>query len=439
MPRRSPGRSASSSRRSAPVVCVFDDLHWAEPTFLDLVEHLADWSRDAPILLVCIARPELLDRRPTWAGGSSTRRRSSSSRSTADETDELIERLLGDAALDERCARGSARRPRGIRSSSSRCWRWSPSRRTATSSCRRRSRRCWRRASTSSTPAERDVLERGAVEGNVFHRGGVEALAPEEPDVPTSLMALVRKELVRPDRAQLPGDDAFRFRHLLIRDAAYDGAAEGRARGAARALRRLARDARHRARRVRRDPRLPPRAGASLPRRARAPREETDELAGAPRSGSLPRRSAPLSATTSLPRSFSTNAPSLWFRTARRARMAAATHPFAYSLRRSRRSSSRGGRTRRGARQDGDRPRELRVWLARSGRASHRIAPPTRRPLAEERSRSSKPLTTTRVWPLPGHSSQASSSGAPWRRRRSPQTARSSTPSARATSCCSKK
>ena len=71
-------------------------------------------------------------------------------------------------------------------------------------------------------PSERGVLERGAVEGKIFHRGGVEALAPDEPDVPTKLMALVRKELVRPDRTQLPGDDAFRFRHLLIRDAAYD-------------------------------------------------------------------------------------------------------------------------------------------------------------------------------------------------------------------------
>ena len=72
-------------------------------------------------------------------------------------------------------------------------------------------------------PSERGVLERGSVEGKIFHRGGVEALAPDERDVPTKLMALVRKELVRPDRTQLPGDDAFRFRHLLIRDAAYDG------------------------------------------------------------------------------------------------------------------------------------------------------------------------------------------------------------------------
>ena len=52
-----------------PVVLVFDDIHWGETTFLDLIEHVADLSRDAPILLLCMARPDLLDRRPGWAGG----------------------------------------------------------------------------------------------------------------------------------------------------------------------------------------------------------------------------------------------------------------------------------------------------------------------------------------------------------------------------------
>ena len=70
--------------------------------------------------------------------------------------------------------------------------------------------------------AERRVLERGSVEGEIFHRGAVQALAPEETQVTTRLAALVRHELIRPDRAQLAGDDGYRFRHLLIRDAAYD-------------------------------------------------------------------------------------------------------------------------------------------------------------------------------------------------------------------------
>src|SRR4029079_1562422 len=72
---------------------------------------------------------------------------------------------------------------------------------------------------------ERVVVDRGAVEGQVFHRGAVTALTPATPqvDVPGQLLSLVRKEVVRPDRTVIPGDDAFRFRHLLIRDTAYEG------------------------------------------------------------------------------------------------------------------------------------------------------------------------------------------------------------------------
>ena len=55
--------------RERPLVVVFDDIHWAEPTMLDLIEHLADWTRDAAVLLVCVARPELLEIRSGWGGG----------------------------------------------------------------------------------------------------------------------------------------------------------------------------------------------------------------------------------------------------------------------------------------------------------------------------------------------------------------------------------
>ena len=66
------------------------------------------------------------------------------------------------------------------------------------------------------------MLERGAVEGEVFHRGAVQALAPEETQVTPRLAALVRRQLIRPDQAQFAREDGFRFRHLLIRDAAYE-------------------------------------------------------------------------------------------------------------------------------------------------------------------------------------------------------------------------
>ena len=93
-------------RRAAerPLVLVIDDLHWAEPPMLDLVEHVADWSRDAPIFLLCIARPELLDVRPGWGGGK------------LNATSVLLEPLDGggDAdARDDLLARRRARRRRG--------------------------------------------------------------------------------------------------------------------------------------------------------------------------------------------------------------------------------------------------------------------------------------------------------------------------------------
>src|SRR5207247_8914636 len=55
--------------RERPCIFVFEDVHWAEPTLLDLIEHIAEWTRDAPMLLVCLARPELLEERPSWGGG----------------------------------------------------------------------------------------------------------------------------------------------------------------------------------------------------------------------------------------------------------------------------------------------------------------------------------------------------------------------------------
>ena len=108
--------------RERPLVVVFDDIHWAEPTFLDLIEHLADWTRDAAVLLVCVARPELLEVRPGWGGGK------------MNATSILLEPLAGDDGVAARRqparagprsrprrAPGSSRPPRATRCSSRRC------------------------------------------------------------------------------------------------------------------------------------------------------------------------------------------------------------------------------------------------------------------------------------------------------------------------------
>ena len=93
------------------------------------------------------------------------------------------------------------------------------------SPCHRRSRRSSRRASTRSTADVRVVLERGAIEGEVFHRGAVVELVPEHmsAQVESHLASLIRRELIWPERALTAGEEAYRFRHILVRDAASTG------------------------------------------------------------------------------------------------------------------------------------------------------------------------------------------------------------------------
>src|SRR5438034_707659 len=213
-------RLLEEAAHERPLVVMWDDLHWAEEAFLDLVEHVADWSRDAPILLFSMARPELLDRRPGWAGGKLHATTVLLEPLTPEETDELIDRLAPvDESLRARIRDAAEGNPlfveemlAMVRESGNGGDVVVPPTIQALLAARL----------DQLDPSERAVLERGAVEGKVFHRGAIEALTPEESQVRARLMALVRKELGRPDQAVLVGDDAFRFRHLLIRDAAYD-------------------------------------------------------------------------------------------------------------------------------------------------------------------------------------------------------------------------
>jgi hypothetical protein len=187
-------------------------------TALVAVESVAELARDAPLLLLCMARPELLELRPSWGGGIWNATTVLLEPLDAAETAELFEALGGvDEELAMRIAANADARDTALRrgDAGARSQRpgWAVDVPTLS--------RCWQPDSTSSTQASRAVLERGSIDWQVFHRGSVEALANGEPQA-DRLMALVRKQLVRPDRPQLPNDDAYRFRHLLIRDAAYD-------------------------------------------------------------------------------------------------------------------------------------------------------------------------------------------------------------------------
>jgi class 3 adenylate cyclase/tetratricopeptide (TPR) repeat protein len=205
--------------QAEPLVCVLDDLHWGEASLLDLVEHVADLSRDAPILLLCMARPELLELRPSWGGGKLNATTVLLEPLDAAETMALLEALggVGDR-LRERIVQVAEGNPLFVEEMLALVHDSAggdvevPPTIQALLAARL----------DQLDPADRAVLERGSVEGRTFHRGAVTALADGDRSVDQRLLALVRKELVRPDRPQLPGDDAYRFRHLLIRDAAYD-------------------------------------------------------------------------------------------------------------------------------------------------------------------------------------------------------------------------
>jgi predicted ATPase len=83
---------AASSER--PVLLVVEDIHWAEPPLLDLLEYAATWVRDRPILIVCLARPDLYDRRPAWGSGRMEASRLQLEPLTREETSALVDALL---------------------------------------------------------------------------------------------------------------------------------------------------------------------------------------------------------------------------------------------------------------------------------------------------------------------------------------------------------
>jgi tetratricopeptide (TPR) repeat protein len=205
-----------------PLVLVFEDIHWAEEPLLDLIENLARSLRDAPVLIVALARPELLESRPAWGGGI----RSASAIDLAplggSESEELADALLsrsevaaaqrglvleraeGNPLFLEEIAH-ALREGRGIEGI--------PDTVQALIAAR----------IDGLDAAEKQLLQSAALVGRVFWRGALESLAPDL-EVAELLDLLVRREfLVREELSTISGDVAFRFKHGLIRDVAYSG------------------------------------------------------------------------------------------------------------------------------------------------------------------------------------------------------------------------
>lgn len=232
-------RLVETMAEDRPVAIEFDDIHWGEPTFLDLLEYLAGWSTGAPIFVLCEARPDLFDTRPGWATGVDGATTVRLEPLDDDESERLIENLLGPAPLPDtarsRIRQAAEGNPLFVEEIL---------RMLVDQGLLRRTDGRWEAAGDLSSIAvpptihallaarlerlsgeERAVIHRASVVGKVFWWDAVAELspAPARSAVGIHLQSLVRRELVRPELSRAGGEDAFRFSHILIRDAAYTG------------------------------------------------------------------------------------------------------------------------------------------------------------------------------------------------------------------------
>ena len=224
--------------QNRPLVVMLDDAQWAEPTLLALIEHVARHAASVPILMLCIGRPDLLERRPDW--GQSLEQSTTLRLEPLDEaaSDRLIAELLGEArsGLDvrDRIADMAEGNPLFVEQMISMLiddgqlvkedGSWVAVGDFQTISIPPGIHALLAARLERLDADERAVLGLAAVIGQTFYVGALEAMASPvlSGRIPSVLHELVHKELVRPGQSDFVDEGAFEFRHLLIRDAAYD-------------------------------------------------------------------------------------------------------------------------------------------------------------------------------------------------------------------------
>src|SRR5829696_6822937 len=216
-------RAFEASARQRPLVVCFEDLHSAEPTLLDLIDYLVGWSRNAPILLICLARPELVERRPSLIAPSPNQ--DALALEPLDDTDStaLLGGLAGELALDASARRRIADAAEGNPLFLEQLAAMAVENGSAEVPVPPSIQALLGERLDRLAPKERETIERASVVGRDFPLSAMAALTPEaERANPTAhLLALVRKQLVRPDTSRTAAEDRYRFEHALIQEAAY--------------------------------------------------------------------------------------------------------------------------------------------------------------------------------------------------------------------------
>ena len=218
---------ATNLADAQPLVLGFEDVHWAEEPLLDLVEHLAGRIDDAPVLIVCLARPELLDARPGWGGG---RRRSIAIELAPlpeAETAKLVDALVEGAALPDAMRTVLLDKTEGNPLFVEETVRMLVEQGDGAAARIPDTLQALIAARIDALPPDsRSVLRHGALVGRVFWRGAVASLDPDL-EVDRALDDLVDRQLItREPLSTISGEAAYRFRHVLIRDVAYGGLAK---------------------------------------------------------------------------------------------------------------------------------------------------------------------------------------------------------------------
>ena len=212
-----------------PLVLAFEDIHWAEDALLELIEHLAEWVRDAPLLILCLARTELLDVRPGWGGGRLRATAIELEPLGPEESEELVDALATEGALD-----ADARAALLEKTEGNPLFVEETVRMLAECEGRPLPEFAERIPDTLQAliaaridrlpPEEKTVLQRASVIGRIFWAGAIGELAPEVEELDQTLETLLLREFVLPEaRSTISGETAFRFKHVLFREVAYAG------------------------------------------------------------------------------------------------------------------------------------------------------------------------------------------------------------------------
>jgi class 3 adenylate cyclase len=206
--------------RDEPTVFVFEDIHWGDPVLLDLIELLAARLHDLPVLLLTIARPELLDMRPAWGGGLLAYHALPLEPLGGSDAADLALHLLGADVQAAQVAEAAEGNPLFIEQLAAVLSERGPQEPGTLPT----TIRGLVAARLDALPAdERDVILDASIVGRIFWRGALERIARDPECLGAALAALERRDLVRRDSvSRIEGDEQWSFKHVLIRDVAYD-------------------------------------------------------------------------------------------------------------------------------------------------------------------------------------------------------------------------